>query len=653
MLDARGGGGGKQSATRPGDEVYDKYGNVIPTKYEYTYQDPVTNDIYGWTGSQWVLWRKGTATAAAQPSGGGGGRGGGGGGGGGGSAGPSLSSVNSVAEIYRLWMGDAWVAANKSVINNAAANSWTERMIIKDAAQRGANTPYAASVVNYIRSVCGPLPLETVYNIIGSGVWQEPDFETRIAPQYSTDVMTNPQSLPFVQLWNQYTAAANFGPTAQSKLKEIVTRFGYTDAALAQWEQWLTTTHSAKAGNYGAEKRGVISSYITGWLGREPTEQELSPDGPYWDMVGGLMGDYNTAAFKEAIRATEEYQVIFGPKLASQSEEDYLAWRDSINSVGDWYFNDRPGVAGEPYVNNFLGFTNEELTRLNSDGWTASELRYYYQAVEEAAYNQGVYGPLVQEAFGSDAGIDWFVLANGGKGSGEMRAKLVEAQNRVQFREAYRQVFGTDPSPADYDRITEQFISPSELIREHQAIESADEMYKEVSELLQRVYGETVTKAELKDMVLGRPDSGELKALIAEATKLDQYTWIHKKYYGTVPTPSDYAKYAGYTGPAELQWEIVTAEKVAEMKPLITEAWEKTYPDQPMISDTELYTLYGEQEGYGEIAAKVREAMQKADEMEQSELYQYSGAEHVDISYRMSEQGGFRTTFTPLADIEQ
>jgi len=631
---------------------YNRYGNVL----KYKYQDPATGATYAFTGSQWILLYKGTATAAAQPSNNNnnnnnnnnknksGGRGKGG------SAGPSLSSVNSVAEIYRLWMGDAWVAANKSVINNAAANSWTERMIIKDAAQRGANTPYAASVVNYIRSVCGPLPLETVYNIIGSGVWQEPDFETRIAPQYSTDVLTNPQSLPFVQTWNKYTAAANLGPTAQNKLKEIVTRFGYTDAALAQWEQWLTTTHSAKAGNYGAEKREVISSYIRNWLGRDPTEQELSPDGPYWDMVGGLMGDYSTSALKESIRATDEYKAIFGPKLANQTEEEYLGWRDAINNVGNWYFNDRPGVAGEPYVNNFTGFTNEELARLNADGWNAGTLQAYYQAVEEAAYQRTVFSPILEEVYGSSFSEDeWFILANGGKGSGELRGRLVEAQSRVQFREAYRQVFGSDPAPADYDRISQQFVSPAELIREHQAIESADEMYEEVNDLLMRVYGDGVTKEELKDMVLGRPNSGELRALINEATKLDQYTWLHKKYYGSVPTPDDYAKYAGYTGPAELQWEIVTNEKVAEMRDTVNETLAKAGYDP--FSDDELFTLYGEQEGYGDLAAKVRKATKEAQDIEQAELHQYSSAEHADIIYRQAEQGGFRQTFQPLPEL--
>jgi hypothetical protein len=170
-----------------------------------------------------------------------------------------------------------------------------------------------------------------------------------------------------------------------------------------------------------------------------------------------------------------------------------------------------------------------------------------------------------------------------------------------------------------------------------------------VNDLLMRVYGDGVTKEELKDMVLGRPNSGELRALINEATKLDQYTWLHKKYYGSVPGPDDYAKYAGYTGPAELQWEIVTNEKVAEMRETVNETLSKAGYEP--FSDDELFTLYGEQEGYGDLASKVRKATKEAQDIEQAELHQYSSAEHADIIYRQAEQGGFRETFQPLPEL--
>jgi peptidoglycan hydrolase-like protein with peptidoglycan-binding domain len=643
-------------------------------------------------------------------------------------------------------MGDAWVASHASTIATAAKNGWTEKMIIKDAVSKGANTPYAQSMVAYIRGVCGPLTIEAVNNILGSGVWMEPNFETQIAPQYMTDVLSDPQSLPFVQSWNNYTGGATLGTAEQAKLKEIVTTFGFTTAAQAQWEQWLTTTTSAQTGNYGAEKRAIITSVIEQWFGREPTAAELAPPsygagstttttipgaahgtvksgstgadvtalqtalnaagysltvdgsfgpntlaalkdyqtkngltadgiagsatwgklvpatttttttpgtatgGTYWNEIGGLLGQQNTAAFLESLRATDEYKTTFAAKTPDQSETDFLAWRDSMNTVGNWYFNDTPGVGGATANNAFTGFTTEELTRMNADGWTASGLQNYYQAVEQAAYNKDIYNPILEEAFGTSFTDDeWYAVANGGTGSGVLKAKLVEAQNRVQFREAYRQVFGTDPAPADYDRITNEYISPAELIREQQAIQSVDAMYDQTNELMTRVYGNGVTKDELIDMVMKRSGSGELDALLTQATKLDQYTWIFKQQNGTDPTPADYAKYAGYTGPAELQWEITTQEAMSQNRDVINEALIAV--GEAPLTDAELKTLYGEQAGYGTIAAKVTAAKKKQAEQKSAEDWAYAGAQSADIGYKASKQGGFAASAPGLENL--
>ncbi len=298
---------------------------------------------------------------------------------------------------------------------------------------------------------------------------------------------------------------------------------------------------------------------------------------------------------------------------------------------------------GVTYVNNDL------LADMAAKNYTPEMIQREFQWIEDAAYQQGVYGDTVAEAFGGSAGIDWYTVASGAQGSGAMRAKIVEAQNRVSYRETYRQIFGTDPDPSDYDRITQQFVSPGEMLREHQAIESADEMYEEVNDLLMRVYGQGVSKDELKDMVLGRPNSGELKALINQATKLDSYRWIHKQYYGADPTPDDYAKYAGYSGSSELQWEIVTHEKVNEMRETVNDAMYKAGYDP--FTDEELFTLYGEQEGYGDLASLYRKAAKKADEVETAEDWQYNGAEQADIGYTKAEQGGFKISVPGIADL--
>ncbi len=304
-------------------------------------------------------------------------------------------------------------------------------------------------------------------------------------------------------------------------------------------------------------------------------------------------------------------------------------------------------------LNNFgLSYVNPDIiSDLINGGYTAEMLQQEFVWQEEAAYLEGVYADILTEAYGGTGGINWYTLASGARGSGAMRAQLVEAQNRVAYRETYRQIFGSDPEPGDYDRISSEFVSPSEMLREYQAVESADEMYEEVNELLVRVYGDGVTRDELKDMALGRENSGELKALVNEATKLDQYTWTHKQYYGSDPTPEDYAKYEGYSGPAELQWEIVTAEKVDEMRPEITEAWAKVYPNEPMITQEQLYTLYGEQQGYGDLRAKVKEALEKFGEAEESEDWAYRGVERLDIGYRSAEQGGFRASAPGLGEL--
>jgi hypothetical protein len=299
---------------------------------------------------------------------------------------------------------------------------------------------------------------------------------------------------------------------------------------------------------------------------------------------------------------------------------------------------------GISYMNNSM------LADAFLHGYTPAMMENDFALIEKAAEYEGIYGSIVEEAFGGSGGIDWKKVVNPiAEGSGAMRARLMEAQNRVAYRETYRQIFGADPDPSDYDRITQQFVSPGEMLREHQAIESADEMYEEANDLLMRVYGQGVSKDELKDMVLGRPNSGELKALINQATKLDAYTWLHKQYYDTDPTPDDYAKYAGYTGPAELQWEIVTHEKVSEMRETVNEALVKAGYDA--FTDEELTTMYGEQEGYGDLLSVYRKASKKATEVDQAEDWQYNGAEMVDIGYTRADQGGFKTSAPGLADL--
>lgn len=289
---------------------------------------------------------------------------------------------------------------------------------------------------------------------------------------------------------------------------------------------------------------------------------------------------------------------------------------------------------------------------LIAGGITPEQLQQQFQWQQDAIQYALTYDEMLTEAFGKTFTEDeWTAFAAGGEGSGALKAMLTQAQNRVAYREEFNRLFGYDPDPEDYERIMQEYISPAMMVKYVEAGNSAEEMYDEVNDLLMRVYGDGVTLDELKAMALGQEGTGELKALINQATKLDAFTEIHRQYYDAAPTPEDYAKYAGYTSAAELQWEIVTQEAVKENRDIVQEAWAYAYPDETLISDDDLYTMYGEQEGYGELRAKVTKAKEEYDKYEEGQDWAYSYAEHADIGYRASDQGGFRTSTTRLADL--
>ena len=702
------------------------------------------------------------------------------GGSGGGGGGPIISG--SLKEAFFDWMG-RYPTASES--NRMANEGWGIDNIRRYAVQNYGSGPAMQELANTIRQLGAPyyngnpsaIPQSIVDSLIAGG-YSEAYIADTYFPMIKGASLDNPLSQPYIDAWVEMTGRP-LTYTAMQKLSEFVKAYGYSGEAEAAWVSWVKTTDSAWTGNYGAEQRDNIETTISSILGRHATEAELAPT--------STLRDLNEYAMAEALKASPEYEAIYGGKPAWVSEGEWVDSALALNQVFRWYYGDHATVnpdgsitfptgqyytepserqvgieaiptpgAGAPMTEppkwksltaatfksdlQGLGFTvtgegskvgdwtyklnGQEIpygqlgAQLNqlapntyyedtqgfhyvqdegainpktgiaatvtkpvattqyssttaapgglqnfgatyvvpdliadmyNNGYTPEMIQQEFIWQEEAAYQQGVYGDTVSEAFGGSGGIDWYTMASGAQGSGAMRARLVEAQNRVAYRETFRQVFGYDPSPSDYDRITSEFVSPGELLREHQAIESADEMYEEVNDLVTRVYGQSVSKEELKDMVLGRPNSGELKALINQATKLDSYRWVHKQYYDSEPTPDDYAKYAGYSGPAELQWEIVTHEKVNEMRDTVNEILIKAGYDP--FSDEELTTLYGEQEGYGDLASLYRKAAEEANEIKQAEDWQYSGAEQADIGYAKSGQGGFKISTPGLADL--
>jgi hypothetical protein len=605
------------------------------------YTDPSDGKVYT---NGVVTFDPGTNTTTDSGGGGGGGSYSGGGSSGGGGLDYSDPNVGSaVKDEFIFWWGEDWVKSHMSVIASAVEKKRTTDDIRRYSVENGANGPGATQVWDSVRAVVGfDVPAAFVRNIISNGTYLQSGWDQMWGQDTpAAAILGNPRMGDIMDLWNDYTGSAPFGPTAQNYLINLVKQYGW-DQAVGLFKQWLPTTHSANSGNYGAEKRNTLRGILQTILRRDPTEEELSQDGPYWDLLTGDMGSLNSAALLEQVRQSGEDQEMYQYKPAYMSEQDWWDAKNAFDNVGNWYYNKTPGEGG-------FEFTDQEIATMLTEGWTPSSLTNYFTALENAIYSRDMYNPILEEVSGAGWTDDqWFAFANGGEGSGALRAQLVQAQNQAQFREAYRQIMGTDPTPADYEYLSANFVSPSEYLREEQAKVTAAEMYPEVSELLQRVYGTNVTEQQLVDMSIGRAGTGELRAMIREAEKLDQYTWIHKQQYGTDPTPQDYAKYAGYTGPEELTWEITTRERMAELGPDIQEAW--TFQYGAPMSEDDLRTMLGEQEGYGELRYKYKEA-QEALGKEEAAWDWSMQAPSANIYYAPSEQGGFRNSMVGVADL--
>jgi hypothetical protein len=173
-------------------------------------------------------------------------------------------------------------------------------------------------------------------------------------------------------------------------------------------------------------------------------------------------------------------------------------------------------------------------------------------------------------------------------------------------------------------------------------------MLPEVNEMLNRVFGSGTTIGELENMAMGGQGSGALKAQINQAMRLDQYRWTHKQKYGTEPTPTDYANYAGYAGPAELQWELNLAEDIGEFGPEVQEVWTKVYNES--ISDADLRIMLGDMKGSGELKYKYKKAQEQLKEEEAAHDAGFTtpGAFHL---YGAAPQGGFKEVMSGIGDL--
>ncbi len=338
-------------------------------------------------------------------------------------------------------------------------------------------------------------------------------------------------------------------------------------------------------------------------------------------------------------------------------------WHIWDEATGTYTLSPNPPAAASPAIVEDGSTTTTSLTNFgiaygdtveaavaDNPNVSAADLANQLKWQEDAIYSGIVDGEALAEVFGITWGSDeWYNLASGAQGSGEMRAKLQEAMNRLAFREDYRNYFGTDPGPADYEYLDSNFVSPSEFANRMKAKESAKSMFGRVNELLGRTLDHQVSLEELENMVMGGKDSGSLEALIDEATRLDAYTDSLYQRLGHAPTADDYAReVAKYSSVNAFKWEITVQEKMAEMGDDIGDTFQKAYGYR--LDDAQLKILLGQSEGWGELQKKYNKALEEEEKQETNRRYAMQ-SEKITPAYSQAFQGGFRTGLPELPDL--
>lgn len=331
------------------------------------------------------------------------------------------------------------------------------------------------------------------------------------------------------------------------------------------------------------------------------------------------------------------------------------------NQPGVWYMEGQvvtgPVVGGEPAttadpLTNFgisYGSAAEAAVAANPN-ITAADLANQFKWTEDAAYSGVIDAEVLAEVYGLSWSSDqWYTLVSGGQGSGVLRAQLQEAQNRIAFREDYRNYFGSDPDPAAYEWLDSNYISPSEFANHMKAVESAKAMFPSVNELLGRTLNHQVTLEELENLAMGGKDSGTLQAMLEEATRLDAYTDTLYQWLGRAPTADDYAReVAGFTSVDTFKWEITVREQMVEMGDEIGDTFQKAFGYR--LTDAQLKTLLGQSEGWGELKREYNKALEKTQLMETGRRYAMQ-AEKISPAYTGSFQGGIKEGLPELPDI--
>jgi hypothetical protein len=490
--------------------------------------------------------------------------------------------------------------------------------------------------------------------------------------------------------WTQRTGQAELTYTARLKRDEIL-RLAKGDAALADrlWNDWIETTQGyANGTEMAGKKEGVLSilrnlwgwgaveamladnpnlvdgiwkelgygadpSVIYAWARNHPNYQAGPQAADRREVIRQNYADIMRTAIPEELlnewvaeglsdgqimerlRQTPEYQERYGYKPVWMTEDEWNDQVEAYNSVGRWYF----GGADGPFSD--FAFSPEQIADFIERGISPTELADHYRWTEDAIADlptMNYYGAALGKTYTLD---DAYIKASGGQGSGQIRAELIQAHARRSFDTSFAILTGRAPTVADYDWLERNFVSPEHYYQTETAMQQAEAVFGRVNELFLRVYGHGADVNKIQDVFLRRPGSGEYEAMMKAAEELDRYTWIWKSYYKTEPTPQDYARLMGYTGPEELLKEITVREQIAskgpEIKNIYNAYWTPLGYDE--ISDDEIETLIGKYEGWGAVDARLQKAQKRYDTyMESRSMALRWGTSIAPVSY--TEFGG-------------
>lgn len=534
-----------------------------------------------------------------------------------------LESIRGTDEYEAIYSGKpAWMSESE-YISDAMAYDWVFRwyygdqtILNDDGSLTIPHGPYYQEPAPNVTPEWKSLPMETFVNEVAKvGV-------TVVDGKYMKDgvVLTPDELLALLPPGEFYYDEQGFHYTQQPGAvnpKTGAVTPGPTGTSTAQRPEWKTLTNEM----FAAEVAKVGVTAVNGKYMKDGVE--LTPDQLLALLPPGQF--YHDA---QGYHYVQEPGAV-NPKTGAVTPGAPATPSTYSGGFGNW---------GMSYV------TPNMVDVLHAHNITPENLQQQFQWTEEAAYYEGVYGPMLEET-GMGEGIDWYTYASGARGSGAMKAQVMQAQNTYAFKEVFHTYTGRNPTASDYKYLTENFVSPNEYAKTMAAYESAQAKLPEINDVMQRVMGRTLTVEDVQNMVLGREGSGATQALITQAMKLDAFTWPFKQDQGRDPTPEEYASFAGYTGPEELVWKITTRERIAENAPVIQQLWRDVYKRE--LTPEELQILFGEQAGSGALKAQWTAALKQQQEKEAAEQAALN-APRASTPFVAATQGGFQVAVKPL-----